>query len=137
MRLAIVDTLTTIVFFTVAAGLSELLIAGMAPGQVLITRLLTIPMMVLTGRPYAAWRDLLFRRMAPSGRVGRTLLDIGAFLTFQVPVYAATLWVAGADLAEMSAAIGSAILFMILLSRPFGLLLDGVRRWAGVDRAIQ
>ncbi len=131
MRAFLVDTLATVAFFTLIAGLSELLIAGMSPAQVLATRALTVPVMVLTGRPYGRWRDALFVRARPAGPVGRAALDVAAFVSFQVPVYAATLALAGATPAQMAAALGSATVLMLLLARPFGLFLDAARRLAG------
>ncbi len=128
MRLLIIDTIATILFFTVVATFSELIVAGMEPSQVLATRLLMIPIMVVTGRPYTAWRDWLFKQVRPQGRWGTTLVDIAAFLSFQAPVYAATLMIAGASTAEIGAAIGSAALFMVVLARPFGIFVDLARR---------
>lgn len=131
MRLTLIDTLATIVFFTIVASATELFIAGMEPREVLMTRAIMIPIMVLTGRPYGAWRDAIFGRTMPRNALTRTLIDILAFLSFQVPVYVLTLWIAGATLAEVLAAVGSAIVFMVLLSRPFGLFLEWLRRLAG------
>lgn len=54
-----------------------------------------------------------------------------AFVSFQAPLYAAILALAGADAGQMVAALASAILFMVILSRPYGLFLDWVRRRAG------
>ena len=72
MRLAIIDTLSTIVFFTVLAGLTELYVAGMDPSEVLKTRIIMVPMMILTGRPMARGvtgfleqRDRLFLGVSP------------------------------------------------------------------------
>lgn len=50
MRMFIIDTLSTVVFFTIAATFSELIIAGMAPVEVLSTRLVMVPIMIVTGR---------------------------------------------------------------------------------------
>lgn len=127
MRLLIIDTLATILFFTVVATFSELIVAGMEPSKVLTTRLLMVPIMVLTGRPYTGWRDWLVKQAQPQRRRSAALVDIAAFLSFQAPVYAATLLVAGANLAEITSAIGAAVIFMILLARPFGLFVDWAR----------
>ena len=131
MRAFIIDTIGTVVFFTIVAGLTELFIAGMEPNQVLIARLITIPVMVLTGRPYGLWRDWIFARFTPQGWLLSIATDILAFLTFQVPVYVTTLLIAGASLKEIQVAVSAAIIFMILLSRPFGLFLDALRKWTG------
>lgn len=98
----------------------------------LAARLTAIPVMLATGRPYGLWRDAAFAALRPSGTVGRTAVDVGAFVTFQVPVYAAILWLAGAEGGQMAAALGGATVGMILLSRPFGLWLDWMRRVCGV-----
>jgi len=131
MKAFIIDTVGTVVFFTIVAGLTELFIAGMEPSQVLTARLITIPVMVLTGRPYGLWRDWVFARFSPEGRLMNIIADIFAFLTFQVPVYVTTLFIAGADFMEIQVAVSAAIFFMIVLSRPFGLFLENLRKWAG------
>lgn len=133
MKAFFIDTMGTVVFFTIVAGLTELFIAGMEPGQVLIARLITIPVMILTGRPYGLWRDALFSRFQPQGRIANVATDIVAFLLFQVPVYITTLMIAGASLPEIQAAVSAAIVFMIVLSRPFGLFLEALRKWAGTS----
>ncbi|WP_112323496.1 L-alanine exporter AlaE [Oceanibium sediminis] len=130
MKAFFIDTVASVVFFTVVAGLTEFFIAGMAPDEVLTARLITIPVMILTGRPYGLWRDVIFTRFSPRSRPMTALTDICAFLTFQVPVYATTLLIAGASFAEIQIAISAAIVFMILLSRPFGLFLELARKWA-------
>lgn len=116
------------------AGSTELLIARMSWEQVLASRVTAVPVMLATGRPYGLWRDLVLARLAPRGRIGLAAADVAAFVTFQVPVYAAILWLAGATGAQMAAALPSATVFMLLLSRPYGLWLDGVRRLFGTAR---
>lgn len=134
MRLLIIDTIATIIFFTVVATFTELVIAGMEPREVLTTRLIMIPMMVLTGRPYSAWRDWTFQKTKPKNAVMRIVVDVIAFMSFQLPVYAVTLVVAGADTTEIFTVLGSAMVFMVILSRPFGLFLEFARRLAGVAK---
>jgi hypothetical protein len=131
MKSFIVDTTASIIFFTIVAGFSELFVAGMDLQQVLAARLIMIPVMVATGRPYGVWRDWLISKLQPGRSSTKTIVDIIAFLNFQVPVYLATLAVAGASAVEMGAAVSAAIVFMVLLSRPFGLFLELIRRWAG------
>lgn len=132
MRRFVVDTATALIFFTAVASLSELFIAGMDAREVLTTRLLMIPVIVLTGRPYGIWRDWLFALFRPARGVGAGATDIAAFLSFQGSVYAATLAVSGAAPTEIVAAVGSAVVLMVLLSRPYGMLLDHVRTRAGL-----
>lgn len=134
MRLLIIDTIATIIFFTVVATFTELVIAGMEPREVLTTRLIMIPMMALTGRPYSAWRDWVFQKTKPKNAAMRIVVDVIAFMAFQLPVYAVTLVVAGADATEVFTVLGSAMVFMVILSRPFGLFLEFARRLTGVSK---
>lgn len=127
-----IDTVATVVFFTIVAGLTELFIAGVAPIQVLAARLITIPIMILTGRPYGLWRDWIFMRFSPQHQMTKLAADIFAFLTFQVPVYITTLWIAGASFVEMKIAVSAAIFLMVISSRPFGMFLDLIRKWNSV-----
>ena len=132
MRRLAVDSLAALSFFTLVAGGTELLVARMTLDQVIVSRATAVPVMLATGRPYGMWRDLAFRSLAPQGQASRAAVDVGTFVSFQVPVYAAILWLAGAGGAQMAAALSSATVFMLLLSRPYGLWLDWLRRECGV-----
>ena len=89
-----------------------------------------IPVMMVTARPYGLWRDWFFSKTRPQRWLTNLVGDIIAFITFQVPVYVATLALAGANASEIVAAVSASIVFMILLSRPFGIYLQAVRNWA-------
>lgn len=132
MRKTLVDTFASVFFFTIMAACIELFVAGMEPGEVLTARLIMIPVMVLTGRPYGIWRDWFFEIAKPSSAWAKMVVDSIAFLSFQLPIYAITLIVSGADRTEIITAISSAAVLMLVVSRPFGLFLDLLRRWAGV-----
>lgn len=133
MRLILVDTLSTIFFFTILAAFAELYVAGMEPAAVLKARLVMIPMMIFTGRPYGAWRDWFFATTKPTVTWSKSLIDGVAFLTFQLPIYALTLWIVGADVTEIGTLLASTALLMLIISRPFGMFLQAMRRLAGVD----
>ena len=132
MRLTLVDTLSTILFFTILAALTELYVAGMEPTDVLKTRLIMVPLMILTGRPYGVWRDWFFAGTKPTVSWSKSLIDGLAFLTFQLPIYGLTLWIAGADFDEIGTLLGSTAILMLIVSRPFGLFLQAIRKLAGV-----
>ena len=133
MRLTLVDTLSTILFFTTLAALTELYVAGMEPTDVLKTRLIMVPLMILTGRPYGVWRDWFFAGTKPTVSWSKSLIDGLAFLTFQLPIYGLTLWIAGADFDEVSTLLGSTAVLMLIVSRPFGLFLQAMRKLADIS----
>ena len=135
MRAFFVDTIATIGFFTVIVAFVEFLIVGLEPKQILITRLFMLPVMAGTGRPYGLWRNWVFALVRPRRRIGKAFVDVGAFISFQLPVYVASLALVGATVDEMLIAGGTAILGMSILSRPFGVFLELVRKRAGVSVA--
>jgi hypothetical protein len=119
-------------FFTTVAAFSDLYIAGMAPGEVFFTRLIMVPMMIVAVRPYGIYRDWMFAKTIPTVGWSRTLMDVVAFLTFQLPVYAVTLIVSGASFVQIATLLLMTAVLMVFLSRPFGLYLERVRGWFGV-----
>jgi hypothetical protein len=129
----IADTLATIDFFTTITAMTELFVAGMEPQEVLMTRLVMVTMMLLTGRTYGLWRDWFFRTTRPTVSWSKTLIDGIAFLTFQLPIYAITLVIVGADTGEIFTLLGSTAILMLIVSRPCGLFLEILRRLAGVS----
>ena len=133
MRLIFVDTLSTILFFTILAALTELYVAGMEPADVLKTRLIMVPLMILTGRPYGVWRDWFFAGTKPTVSWSKSLIDGLAFLTFQLPIYGLTLWIVGADFDEIGTLLGSTVVLMLIVSRPFGLFLQAMRKLADIS----
>jgi hypothetical protein len=133
MRLTLVDTLSTILFFTILAALTELYVAGMEFADVLKTRLIMVPLMILTGRPYGVWRDWFFAGTKPTVSWSKSLIDGLAFLTFQLPIYGLTLWIAGADFDEIGTLLGSTAVLMLIVSRPFGLFLQAMRKLADIS----
>ena len=135
MHRFIVDTLATIIFFTLIAALTELFITSMEPSEVLMTHLIMIPMMVITGRPYGIWRDGFFKKTKPTASWNKVLIDGLAFLSFQLPIYALTLVIAGADQNEVIILLTSTSFLMFIVSRPFGVYLEAVGTWANATNS--
>lgn len=128
----VADTLALVVFFTAAGIVNERLIVGMSWQEVLTARLIGAPLMVLTARPYGLWRSAVMARFAGAGRLSRTLWDIAALMSFQVPIYVAIIFAGGArGEALLWGALGAAG-YMLALGRPYGLFLDGVRGLFGL-----
>ena len=101
--------------------------------EVLITRLIMVPMMVLTGRPYGIWRDWFFNVINPTTPWSKAIVDSLVFMIFQLPIYILTLVIAGADIKEIISLIVSTSALMLIISRPFGIYLERVRAWARVS----
>lgn len=125
------DTTALIVFFTITGIVNERFIAGMAWDQVLHARLLGAVLMVPVARPYGLWRDWVMTR-ASQGRVSRLLWDSLALVSFQVPIYAAIIAFSGASGSGLVRGTLGAALMMLVLGRPYGAFLNGVRKAFGL-----
>lgn len=132
-RSFIADTLALVVFFTIASGANERFIAGMDWDDVVRSRLIGAPLMVMTARPYGLWRDWVLNRVNPSRHWSELFTDGAALLAFQVPIYVAIIIAGGAEgAAILRGAVGFALL-MFVLGRPYGVFLDFVRARFGLE----
>ena len=135
MRVWLADNLALLTFFTLTGVLNERFIADMQWSEVFLARLIGAPLMILTARAYGAWRDwvLLQSGAVTSSQAKALFFDTLALLTFQVPIYAAIIWLGGASGTALISGILGAAVIMLICGRPYGLWLDAVRRWMGVS----
>ncbi|MGI3899396.1 MAG: L-alanine exporter AlaE [Janthinobacterium lividum] len=133
-RAFIADTTSLILFFTTTGIINERFVAGMAWDQVLHARLLGAALMLPVGRPYGLWRDWLLRRAGP-GRLSQVLWDSFALVSFQVPIYAAIIAVSGASGRGLLMGVLGATVMMLILGRPYGAFLNGIRTLFGLPLA--
>lgn len=125
------DTAALIVFFTTTGVINERFIAGMTWDQVLHARLLGAALMIPVARPYGLWRDWVMTR-ASERRMSRLLWDSMALVSFQVPIYAAIIAFSGASGAGLVRGTLGATVMMLVLGRPYGAFLNGVRKLFGL-----
>ncbi len=133
MRSFLADTLALVVFFSIASGLNERFVAGMSWHEVLVSRGIGAPLMIVTARPYGLWRDWVHARFDVSGGRKRLIVDAGALISFQVPIYVAIIAAGGARGADLVAGALGFTLLMFVLGRPYGIWLDFVRRAFGLS----
>lgn len=130
-RAFLADTLALMLFFTTTGAINERFIVGMSWSQVLDARMLGAVLMVPVARPYGVWRDLVVRRAGP-GRLSQLLWDSVALVSFQVPIYAAIIAISGASGPRLWLGILGATAMMLVLGRPYGAFLNGMRRLFGL-----
>lgn len=128
---AFADTFALITFGLVVGMSVELFIAGLTIEQSLHSRLLSIPVNMIIARPYGIYRDwLMVLRFPGSGSlIGQTLMDIVAFLTFQMPVYAFLVGTSGASFDAVITACMGQLGAMMIMGRPYGIWLQLCRKW--------
>lgn len=127
-RLFLADTLAMVVFSFATGMVIELLIAGMTLVQSLTSRVVAIPMNLITARPYGLYRDAIVKYINIENKKLRSVVDIFIFTSFQIPVYIFALLVSGANFEQIVKACSSVIVFFVVLGRPYGLFLDFCRR---------
>jgi L-alanine exporter len=126
-RAFIADTTALILFFTTTGVINERFVAGMSWDEVLHARMLGAALMVPVGRPYGVWRDYVMRYAQSTNRLSQVVCDSVALVSFQVPIYAAIIAVSGASGRGLWLGILGATVMMLLLGRPYGAFLNGVR----------
>jgi hypothetical protein len=131
-RAFIADTTALILFFTSTGVINERFIAGMSWDQVLHARVLGAALMVPVGRPYGVWRDYVMRHAQSTNRLLQLLWDSVALVSFQVPIYVAIIAISGASGRGLWLGVLGATVMMLVLGRPYGAFLNGVRRRFGL-----
>ena len=128
---AFADTFALITFSLVVGMSVELFIAGLTIEQSLHSRLLSIPVNMVIARPYGIYRDWLMalRFAGSNGFIGNTLMDVFAFLTFQMPVYAFLVGTSGAGFDAVVTACMGQLGAMLVMGRPYGIWLQLCRKW--------
>ena len=135
-RKLIADTFAMVTFSTIVGIIIELGIAGLTLPQSIHARVLAIPVNVLTGRPNAVFRDFLVKkiRAEKAGQIKKALVDVAAFVLFQVPLYALVLFLSGATISQIIVASGTVVVFSTISGRPYGIFLGLSRKLFKVQK---
>ena len=128
------------VSFSYATGMGiEVGIAGMTWSQSFFSRNASIPLNMLTARPFGVFRDSLRSRSGAKHWATSAAVDLVAFVCFQIPIYLVVLTLSGASTEQIVTAVSSVIGLFFFMGPPYGKWLDLCRRvalrWteAGVD----
>lgn len=141
-KVYLADAIAMLSFFTVASGLNERFIAGMDWSEVLSARMVGSPLIIFTARIYGMWRDFVFGFQDNSNlnQSKAFALDTFVSLSFNVPVYAAALIIAGASLEEVVKGCVGVTGLLLFSGRPYGIWLEFVRSKfrvpTGYDRSV-
>ncbi len=122
------DTVAMVLFSFGTGMVIEILIAGMTVAQSLTSRVVAIPMNLITARPYGLYRDAIMKAVKTENTVLKVGIDVLIFTSFQIPVYIFVLLLSGANFEQILKACSSVIVFFVVLGRPYGLFLDFCRR---------
>jgi hypothetical protein len=137
-----VDVGTGTVVYTPISAVNEYFIAGMEPDEVLASRIGMTLVNSVVGRPYGLFRDFWAEKVmkadGDSSRKKKALADTTSLLAFYMPFYAGVAkFGAGASWEEVGTAIGSGSIMLAITARPYGIVLDKVRKKFGVKTALE
>lgn len=124
----VADTFAMVTFSYVSGMCIEIGIAGLTLSQSITSRNASIPLNLITGAPFASFRDYLQRKLYSSNKIIRLFVDLVAFLSFQIPIYVCVLLFAGANLHQIVKAVGAVIIFFLIMGPPYGMYLDVCRK---------
>lgn len=120
--------------------------AGLNLTGIIASRTSATGINLVTGGPYGWWREKAYQATKTneeSGKVRKTLVDLLAFNTFQVPIYASVVAI-GSLISEgkvdwEKVKDGSTYFMMIspLIGPTMGLYMDGFRKLFGVKSAAE
>ena len=126
-RNMLADTFAMITF-GIAVGMSVELLAGLSFEQSLQSRLMSIPVNLLTARAYGLYRDWIISRFRirshGKGFVQMIFLDALAFITFQIPLYGTMVVSTGVGVEQVVAACAGQMGAILVMGRPYGIYLQ-------------
>ncbi|PSW18680.1 L-alanine exporter AlaE [Photobacterium sanctipauli] len=130
VRSAAADTFAMVIFSFITGMMIEIFVSGMTFEQSLASRTLSIPVNIAIAWPYGVFRDLVIRqgmRLSGNGWM-KAASDMVAYVMFQSPVYAAILFVVGADVDQIMTAVASNAVVSGALGVVYGQFLEMCRR---------
>lgn len=130
----LVDTSAALIYSNTIYGAGEYFIAGMKQNELLKTRIGMSILGLFVYRPFGKFREYwakLLSADAQSSRTKKFLTDVSASIIFFAPIYSSVMYMSGASLKEIGAALPSGMLTATITSRPYGWFLDKWRKIFG------
>lgn len=144
-KTVVADTLGNVTYPLIVGGLIDYA-SGLNLLGIVTSRVSGIPLNVVSGRPYGWWREQTYKitnTKESSGKIRKTLTDLLAFNTFQVPLYAG-LVALGSLVSEghvdwNKVGHGASYLAEIspLIGPTMGIYMDSLRKVFGVKSAAE
>jgi len=132
----IVDTGTSVALSFGSGMFHEYVLVGMSLEQTLTSRFVSIVPTLLTGGIYGTYRDFLIEQTRKHTSLAKTpsklVANVLAYTTFQLPIYAATLAIAGTDYVHGKEAVRNLLFLSPFLGVIYGISLDQAREKSGI-----
>lgn len=126
----LVDTFAMVIF-SIATGLVIDQIAGMTITQSITARFYAIPINLLTGGLQGVLRDFVFIISHVKENTSKKkifFLDTFSFILLQVPIYASSLLIAGANTTQVLKGSSVVCIISLFIGRIYGIFLERFRK---------
>ncbi|MDD5253985.1 MAG: L-alanine exporter AlaE [Candidatus Nanoarchaeia archaeon] len=144
-KIAAVDTAGNITYSLVVGSVLDYW-TGLNLAGIIASRASATAMNSVTGGPYGWWREKAFKiakTSEESGRLRKTLVDLLAFNTFQVPIYAAAITIGSlfsegkVDMEKVQNGATYLATISPFIGPTLGWYMDGCRKLFGVKSAAE
>jgi len=141
-KIALVDTLGNVTYSIIVGSMLDYS-AGLRLKGIISSRATATGINTITGGPYGWWREKMFKwtnTKSDSNKIRKYLVDLLAFNTFQIPVYATALSVGTLiegeyDFSKVANGIKNLAMISPLIGPTMGWYMDGFRRLFGIKSA--
>lgn len=130
VRNAAADTFAMVVFSFIVGMIIEIFISGMSFDRSLASRIVAIPVNVITAYPYGMYRDFIISLISKrtQSKLLKRIADTFSYVSFQSPVYALILVAVGADFQQIITAVLSNAVISCCIGFIYGQFLDICRK---------
>ena len=144
-KVALVDTVENISYSLIAGSILDYC-AGLNFAGIVASRTSATAMNSVTGGPYGWWRERAFKLTKTneeSGKIRKSLVDLLAFNTFQVPIYAAAVAIGSlvsegkVDMEKVQNGATYLATISPFIGPTLGWYMDGCRKLFGVKSAAE
>ena len=143
-RVPIIDTFGNI-SYSLIVGTALDYVTGLSLTGIITSRISALGLNSLTGGLYGWWREKCFKitKSNKSGKIRKTLVDLLAFNTFQVPLYAVVLTISEIlkqgqiDITNIQNGAKYLAIISVLIGPSMGLYMDWFRKLFGIKSAQQ
>lgn len=126
----IADVFAMVTFSYATGMMIEVFHAGLTVEQSITSRNASIPLNIITARMFGVYRNFLMKMFKVKHKLFTLIVDLIAFISFQIPIYIIVLTFTGATFEQIVRAVYGVVFLFLILGPPYGKYLDFSRKMA-------
>jgi len=127
----VADTFANVSFSLVVGGINDFFVTGLNLEETVKSRVINCAVAASIGRMYGLYRDGMwdfFGLNESSSPIAKTVADVAAGLTVNIPLYVSAIYLAGARDEQMVRGVMSCAGLVMLTARPYGAYMSYIRQ---------